>query len=750
MMSVLLNRSIQRLAPIACLVVVALLFNRCRYQEETPFDPLSYVDPFIGTGAHGHTFPGSVVPYGSVQLSPDTHLMGWEASSGYHYDDSLIYGFSHTHLSGTGIGDLGDVLILPYTGAAHDSLAARFDKENEVASPGYYRVSFENYPVKAELTATARVGVHRYTFNGNDRQVMIDLGHVLQANWGHRSTGGTLQILDNKTIHGEKLSTGWAYDHRVFFHIEFSHPFEVIKVTNGKEQLDGAMSNGTNIIAFLKFDTTDPIIIKTGISSVDKEGAKRNLYEEMPHWDFEKVKKEAEWLWRQELGKIKVFTDDTNKLVNFYTAMYHAMIAPMIHQDVDGRYRGMDKQIHEAKPGFVNYTVFSLWDTFRSWGPLMTIIDSERMADWLGSLLQKAREGGVLPKWPLASNYTGTMVGYPAAALIADAIEKEIGSFDRQEALDALIFASQYHPDFKLVEPRGSGVMPKHLHFIAELGYVPADSLSGSVSYGLECAYYDWCISRVAKSSGRDSIADLYSLRSLNYRNYFNPASGFMEGKLSGERWKDDFSPFQSDFNGDFIEGNSWQWTWFVPHDVAGFIDLFGSPQNVESRLDSLFLASQVMEGEHIPGDLTGLIGQYAHGNEPSHHVTYLYNYLGKPEKTSEKVNHVLNELYSPTPDGISGNEDCGQMSAWYILSSLGIYQVCPGDPTFTLTPPLFDKASIYLENGKTFSITAENRSDIKPNHTRITLNGEELATPFITYREIMKGGVLKFEHEPK
>ena len=725
-----------------------LLIGLCACQQPTSEENalLSYVDPFIGTGAHGHTFPGAATPYGGVQLSPDTHLLGWEASSGYHYEDSIIYGFSHTHLSGTGIGDLGDILILPYAGATHDSLKAYFRKEKEQASPGYYAVAFDNFPVKAELTASSRVGVHRYSFEGKTPKIMVDLGHILQANWGHKSMEGSLEVLDSHTLRGSRVSSGWAYEHSVFFYAQFSEPFEVESVTQEGRTFAEAPYEGNAIKAFLTFHTESPILIKVGISSVDEEGAKQNLEKEVPHWDFEKVLHETEKAWQKELEKVEVVSSDPQQLTTFYTALYHTLLAPILHQDVDGRYRGMDKKIYQAKEGYTNYTVFSLWDTFRAWGPLMSLIDRERMASWLEGLLQKAKEGGVLPKWPLASNYTGTMVGYPSAALYADAIEKGIGDFARPEVLEALVFASQFDPQFTLPEPRGAGVKSKHLHFIEELGYVPADSLSGSVSYGLECSYYDWCIAQIAQKIGNDSLAARYTERAQYYRNYFNPHSRFMEGKLSGNRWKEGFSPFQSDFNGDFIEGNSWQWSWFVPHDIPGFITLQGGKEQMTQLLDSLFSASGELEGEHIPGDLTGLIGQYAHGNEPSHHVAYLYAHLDQAHQTQEQVSFILNEFYTDKPDGIIGNEDCGQMSAWYVLSALGIYQVCPGDPTFTLGRPWFEQATLHLENGKEFTILAQNLSPENRYVHAVSLNGQAIDKPFISYFDLMNGGELIFD----
>lgn len=733
-----------------------LLFPSCTKEvlPSTPIeiDPLSFVDPFIGTGFHGHTFPGSTLPYGMVQLSPDTRLPGWDASSGYHYSDSTIYGFSHTHLSGTGIGDMGDILFLPYTGEDNSKLLAYFEKETEEASAGYYKVQLENYGVKAELTTTLRTGMHRYTYSkGKEKKLSIDLGHILQANWGHKSFEGAIEVVDQYTLKGYRISSGWAHDHPTHFYAQFSTPFELIEAKDGEQVLTTEELSGKELQLSLRFPDAnlDEVLVKVGISSVDREGAQKNLEEENPNWDFNKVRRQAEAAWRTALSKITVKSQEDEVLKNFYTALYHSMVAPMVAQDVDGRYRGMDKAIHQAPEGFTNYTVFSLWDTFRALHPLMTIIDQQKTKEWVSALLKKYEEGGVLPKWPLASNYTGTMVGYPAAAMIADAVTKGIEGIELEEALTATVYSSEYHPEViaKMPEPRAQQLMPKHLDFIDRLGYIPADSVPQSVSYGLECAYYDFCISRIALQAGNTDLAEKYARRSLNYQKYFDPNWGFMRGKLANGTWQEPFNPNYSDHDiSPYVEGNAWQWSWFVPHDVSGFTDLFGSKDRFIAQLDSLFATTSDIEGENASADITGLIGQYAHGNEPSHHVIHFYNYLGEPFKAQERIDQVLQTLYAPTPAGISGNEDCGAMSAWYVLNALGFYQVCPGKPEYSIGRPMIDQASIQLENGKTFEIRVQNNSPKHPYVAQMKLNGEVLKQPFFDHATLMNGGILEFE----
>ena len=738
-------------------LLTAILLLACQNEKIKPDltnkeTPSQYVDPFIGTGYHGHTFPGVTLPFGMVQLSPDTRLPGWDASSGYHFSDSTIYGFSHTHLSGTGIGDMGDILFLPFTGMVKDTLIGSFKKVSEKAKVGYYQVTLDNFEVKAELTATTRTGMHRYSFpKVKTPKLLIDLGHILQANWGHKSLAGELEIIDNQTIKGKRVSSGWANDHAVYFYATFSQPFELIQAKDRQQVLTGQQLSGKDLKVWLQFPEMDrqELLVKTGLSVVSELGAQQNLAIENPNWNFEETRQQAQRTWNKALSKIIIKTPNEAIKKNFYTALYHSMVAPMVAQDVNGQYRGMDKLIHESDDGYKNYTAFSLWDTFRGLHPLMSIIDRQRTIDWINNLLGKYQEGGVLPKWPLASNYTGTMIGYPAVALIADALAKGINDFDVNLALEAAVISSNYHPEIieRLVEPRAKRLLPKHLDYIEKLGFIPADSINLSVSYGLECAYYDWCISQIAKYAGNKELERRYLKRSQLYQKYFDPNIGFMRGKLANEEWREPFNPYFSDHeHSEFVEGNSWQWMWFVPHDIDGYIQLMGGQQDFSIKLDELFTADSTIAGENTSADITGLIGQYAHGNEPSHHVTHFYNYVGQPQKTQARVDEVLQTFYTPTPEGIIGNEDCGAMSAWYVLNALGFYQVCPGKPIYSLGRPLIDEAIIYLENEKTFKIIVGNNSLDNKYIGEVRLNEEALKRPFFEHSAIEAGGVLKFK----
>ena len=574
---------------------------------------------------------------------------------------------------------------------------------------------------------------------------MLDLGHILQANWGHKSLDAQLEFVNDKQIRGMRLSSGWAYDHPVYFFAEFSKPFTLTAVSGAEE--DGEVYKGKNLKAYLAFEGANELTVKVGISSVGEEGARRNLEEEAPHWNFGQYRTEAEVLWRKELDILQIQSQDETVLKNFYTSLYHCMFAPMTFQDVDGKYRGIDKQIHQAPTGFTNYTVFSLWDTFRAWHPLMTVLNPARAAMLAQALVQKYEDGGVMPKWPLAANYTGTMIGYPAASVIADIMVKKSGKIDAKQALEGLVFSSGYHPDIiaSMPEPRAQQLMPKHLDFIEKKGFIPADSVGGSVSYGLECAYYDWCIAQIARLQGDTATAHTYTQRSTYYKNYFDPVTGFMRGKWANGNWKVPFSPYFSDHEmGDYIEGNAWQWSWFVPHDVPGYIDLMGGKTAFASKLDSLFTANTEVEGERASADISGLIGQYAHGNEPSHHIAYLYHFVDQPSKTQERLDEILWNLYEPTPDGISGNEDCGAMSAWYVLNAMGFYQLCPGDPVWYIGRPLVDGVTIDVGNGKSFRIVVENNSRTNKYIQQLSLNGEIRNELRFTHDELMNGGELR------
>ncbi len=726
--------------------------NKENISEKQDIDLLQYVDPFIGTGFHGHTFPGPVMPHGMLQLSPDTKLNGWDASSGYHYDDNNIYGFSHTHLSGTGIGDLGDILFLPYTKKSKEKPVATFDKSDEEAKVGYYSVKFNNYDVKTELTATNRVGLHKYHYDTeSDKKLLVDIGHILQRTWGHSNVYNELEIINNKTIRGLKHSKGWANNHKVYFYAEFSSPFKIDSVIVDKKSIRRSnIYRGKNIYAKFSFNNlqnNDPLLIKVSISPVDTEGAQKNMKAELDHLDFNEVRKENEDAWAKELQKIKVITSNKDDLVIFYTALYHSMIAPMVYQDVDGRYRGMDKMIRKSTGNQVNYTVYSLWDTFRALHPLMTILDEKKSAEWVNNLLLKYKEGGILPMWPLASNYTATMVGYPAVANIADALSKEIPGIDKKLALEAALTSASYEPELvaDTKNERKKALMPLYNKYVNEGKHIPADKIVKSVSFGLEMAYYDWCIAEIAKLTGKDSLQNVFDKRAKNYELYFDKETGFMRGKNENGSWVKPFNPkYSSHEKSQYIEGNAWQWTWFVPHDVDGLLKLYGGKDNFTQKLDTLFTTSSEILGETASADITGLIGQYAHGNEPSHHIAYLYNYVGQPWKTQKLVDQILKDFYSSKPDGIIGNEDCGQMSAWYILSAMGFYQVAPGEPTYTIGRPIFDKVEIPLENGKTFTIITENNSPENKYVQEAYLNDIKIESLFFSHKDIKNGSTLK------
>ena len=722
-----------------------------------PHDKLSSVNPFIGTGGHGHTFPGATVPHGMVQLSPDTRLNGWDACSGYHSSDAAILGFSHTHLSGTGIGDYGDILFMPTTGkqslqqgTAEDpdsGYASRKDPESETATPGYYSVVLSDYSIKAELSASTRVGMHQYTFpSDGDNGLIIDVGHTLQS---HRNTVNEIEVVNDHEIRGYKVTQGWARDHHVYFHAVFSAPFS-FTLAEGDQLIPG--KNRTNKIgakALLKFGnlSQNKILVKVGISSVDYTGARNNV-KEISHWNFEKVKSSAASLWAKWLDKITISGGSEDQKKIFYSALYHTAITPYMFTDLDGRYRGMDKKIHQAEKGSGNYTVFSLWDTFRAFHPLMTIIDPSTNEEWIRSLLQKYKEYGTLPMWELASNETGTMIGYHAVPVIVDAYLKGQRNFDVELAYQAIVKASQYDtvnvvfPDHEVKE----GLMPKAKKFNESLGLIPADKENESVSKALEFAYNDWCIAQMAKSLGRMDDFTKFSERSKRYEKYFDRSVGFMRGKNSDGSWKSPFNPkFSNHRKDEYVEGNAWQWSWFVPHDVKGLIALYGSEEVFIQKLDSLFSVNSDIEGNNSSADISGLIGQYAHGNEPSHHIAYLYNYVGQPWKTQEITDKILTTLYFNDANGLSGNEDCGQMSAWFLMSSMGLYQVSPGDPTYTLGRPLFNEARIKLENGKEFVIKANNNSTKNKYVQEVKLNGKKISTPFISHADVAKGGVLEF-----
>ena len=717
-------------------------------------DEVQYVDPFIGTGFHGHTFPGATRPYAMVQLSPDTHIMGWDASSGYHYDDHQIYGFSHTHLSGTGIGDLGDILLLPFSGGDSIKPVATFKKETEKATPGYYAVRLENLGVNVELTSTDRVGFHRYTFdNPKDRRVMLDLGHVLQPNWGHKLVSNDYQLVNDSTVEGTYKTQGWAHFHSVSYRVTFSEP-----MTKIYQYIDGKMRSVSLLLKLhsdkdLKFhyrfkESDKPLLVKVALSPVDVEGAEKNMEAELPGWDFDQVRAESADIWNKALNKIQIETNDPVIRKNFYTALYHTMIAPFAYQDVDGRYLGMDKKVHTAAAGYTNYTAFSLWDTFRALHPLMTIINPSLASDMGNALVQGYMEGTILPKWPLASSYTGCMVGYPAVSVLADLVAKDLAKGDLNLWAEAGARSSVYRADLaeKFKGTRELDLITRHVYYKDKFGFVPADSIPESVSWGLEMAYYDWCIAQIAAKAGNDTLAKAYQEKASYYKRYLDPETKLMRGVMADGSFRTPFNPrYSSHMKSDYTEGNAFQWSFFVPHDMDNFIAEIGGKKELETRLDTLFTTSSQIDGAEASGDITGLIGQYAHGNEPSHHMAYLYNWTDAPWKGAERLDFIMRNFYTNQPDGIIGNEDCGQMSAWYVLSALGFYQVCPGIPVYAIGRPMVDKATIPVAGGN-FQIIVKNNSPENKYVKEAKLNGKVLDTLFFPHADLVKGGTLEIE----
>lgn len=694
--------------------ILALLLLLLPAQVYAQRDLARYVDPFIGTSGHGHTFPGAIVPFGMVQLSPDTRLTGWDGCSGYHYSDSVLYGFSHTHLSGTGISDYGDVLLLPTVGD-EERTTSRFSHENEKASAGFYSVRLDDGDIFVELTATARAGMHRYTFPATDKaNILLDLTHR------DKLIDSRFSVKGRNTVIGWRRSQAWARDQIVYFAIEFSEPFI------------GLVSHPFKKVLF-RFDARNgkPILVRVGISSVSTEGALRNLRAEIDHWDFDKVRADAAAAWNRELGKIAVTGGTDAQLTNFYTALYHAMTAPNVFMDVDGQYRGRDFKTHTAN-GFTNYTVFSLWDTFRAAHPLYAIIDTKRTRDFINTFLVQYEQGGRLPVWELAANETDTMIGYHSVSVIADAAAKGIDGFDLRKAFKAMKHSAE-------LRHYGLGAY-------IDNGFISTEDERESVSKVLEYAYDDWCIAEVARMLGETDDYRRYQARAQSYKNVFDPVTGFMRPRTNGN-WTEPFDPREVTFH--FTEANAWQYSFFVPQDVNGLIDAMGGRDKFVAKLDQMFAAESKTTGRE-QADITGLIGQYAHGNEPSHHMAYLYNYAGQPWKTQARVRQIMDQFYTPTPDGLIGNEDCGQMSAWYVLSAAGFYPVTPGSRFYAIGTPLFPEVEFNLENGKSFRIVANDVSDRNIYIQFAVLNNHPYPKSFIDHADLMAGGQLVLQMGPR
>ncbi len=701
----------------------------------------AYVNPFIGTDAHGHTYPGPVMPFGMVQLSPDTDIEGWDWCSGYHYSDNSIMGFSHKHLSGTGATDYADVLLMPTTGDVKivpgkkntrgDGYRSRFSHKNEIATPGYYSVILDDYKIKAELTATERVGFHKYTFPKSIRSnIIIDLKHGLDS-------GGEsyIHFVNDHTIEGWRLSHGWAAEHTIYFVAEFSKPFAGFGTASDDVLNEGNReAKGKNIKGYVRYSTkeNESVLVKVGISAVSIEGARKNLEKEAPGFDFELVKKNAEKAWEKELGKIVVETKNNNLKEIFYTALYHAMITPNIFNDVDGKYYGMDRKIHEAKGQNV-YTVFSLWDTFRALHPLLSIIDRDRTLDFVKTMLLQYQDGGLLPVWELAGNETWCMIGYHSVPVIFDSYMKGINNFDTKLALEAMKKSADQ-------DQRG-------LKFYKDRGYIPAEKENESVSKQLEYSYDDWCIAQFAKKLGEEKDYERFNIRSLNYKNVFDKSTGFFRGRLTNGAWYTPFNPLE--VNQIYTEATAWQYNFFVPQDIKGMIDLQGGNDKFIAKIDELFAQPEKLEGREQP-DISGLIGQYVQGNEPSHHIAYLYDYAGKPSKTQFRVRDIMSRMYTAKADGLCGNDDCGQMSAWYVFSAMGFYPVTPGQNTYAIGSPIFDKVTINLENGKKFVITAKNNGYKNVYIKSASINGSKLEHAYYTHDQIANGGEVVFEMTDK
>ncbi|WP_276496655.1 GH92 family glycosyl hydrolase [Pontibacter litorisediminis] len=740
-------KALQRLkAPLVVLACIAASCTTSNQQDSSPGTRslTQYVDPYIGSSYHGHVFVGANVPFGAVQLGPTNITQGWDWCSGYHYSDSTIVGFAHTHLSGTGIGDLGDISVMPVTGKVQlvkgsvkdpsSGYYSLFSHEDEKVKPGYYAVKLKRYDIGAELTATERVGFHQYTFpKSEEASIIIDLKEGI--GWDS-PTETFIEQLNDSTLAGYRFSKGWANDQRVYFTAVFSKPiekFESFQVVDTAAASPVPASKGRMIKGVARFKTQagEKIKLKVGISPVSAENALANIRAEVPHWDFEKVVADADAAWNRELQKVQIEALDSAQLRTFYTALYHTMIAPSIFNDHNGDYRGTDKKVYE-QADFTNLTTFSLWDTYRAAHPLFTILQAERVNDMISSMLAIYQQQGKLPVWHLMGNETNTMVGYGSVPVVADAILKGFDGFDHELAYEAMK-ATAMGDEFGLP-------------YVKKQGFIPADEEGESVAKGLEYAIADWSIAQVAKKMGKQEDYEYFSKRGRYYENYFDKQTRFMRGRISQNEWRTPFDPFKSEHRkDDYAEGNSWQYTWLVPQDVEGLISLMGGEEAFAQKLDSLFVAEGHM-GEEASNDITGLIGQYAHGNEPSHHITYMYAYVGQPWKTAEKVRFIVDNMYTDKPDGLIGNEDVGQMSSWYILSTLGFYPQNPANGAYVFGSPAVKQATLSLPNGNVLEVVANNNSKANKYIQRVTLNGEPYTKSYILHRDLMKGGKLVFE----
>lgn len=686
---------------------------------------VDFVNPMIGTGGHGHTFPGAVWPFGMVQLSPDTRVDGsWDGCSGYHYSDKKIYGFSHTHLSGTGCSDWGDVLLMPLTGKVvmnNKDYASTFSHKKEIAKAGYYKVRLNKHQIDVELTVSPRVGIHQYSFPKNrEKKVLLDLLHR------DKTLDCAFQMIDSVTITGYRISEAWAKKQILYFAIRFSKPVKSFQIASAGTFVDekAQVRKEGAVFSFGKSQQRN-LMVKVSISQVSEAGALKNLESEAPHWDFSQYRTQAAQAWEQQLQKIKIEEQDKNKKTVFYSALYHCFIHPSLSTDVDGYYRGRDLQVHKAE-GFVNYSVFSLWDTYRALHPLFTLLEPDRTSDFIQSFLNQFQQAGRLPVWELSANETDCMIGFHSVSVIADAFMKRLRYYDVNQAYEAMKAASNY---------TGYGIP-----VFNKQSYLQIDDENESVSKSLEYAYDNWCIFQMAMVMGKTEDAREFFKRSQSYKNLFDPGSGHMRPRKNGN-WLNPFYP--EEINNHFTEGNSWQYSFYVPHDVEGLMTLHGGSQAFEAKLDALFNASTKTRGRE-QADVTGLIGQYAHGNEPSHHMAFLYNYTGSPQKTIYYTRKICNEFYKNSPDGLIGNEDCGQMSAWYVFAAMGFYPVSPGSNTYVLSTPLFRSLDVSVPENRRVTIKSDNTGMIVPDV--VLLNGKPSFRAFIQHEELIRCGTLEFK----
>ena len=709
--------------------LVCTIFVSCAENQ----DFTQFVDPFIGTGEHGHTYPGATMPFGMVQLSPDTRGPNWDGSSGYHYSDKTIMGFSHTHLSGTGSPEFCDVLFMPTVGNiqmvvgdeenSNTGYRSKFSHDNEEASPGYYKVLLDDYNVTVELTSTKRSGFHRYTFpeSGNSN-IIIDLKHrekIIESN---------IQIVSDSVITGLTRSTGWAADQHIYFYAKFSKPFKKFGIAIDDTLVDEITeAEGKDVKAYVTFDIKkdEQILVKVGISAVSVEGACKNLEAEIPGWSFSKIEANANKVWNKLLSKIEVEGGTEKERRIFYTSMYHSALAPNLFMDVDGSFRGVDKKVHKAKD-FTNYTVYSLWDVFRTQLPLYTILSPSKMNDWIKTAIEMYRISGRLPRWEIQGHLSGNMIGNHSLPLILDAYNKGIRDYDVELAYE------------------GMKKSMEDIEYYNNLGFIPADieKTGGSVAIVMEYAYNDWCLSEMSKILDKHDDHLLYQQRAQFYKNLFDSTTGFMRPKNRDYSWVEPFDPAEP--SGHYVEGNAFQYSAFVPHDMTGLINLIGGDDKFNTWMDTLFTHQSEFDKNVV--DAAGLIGQYAHGNEPSHQIAYLYNYAGVAPKTQKYVREILRTLYDDTQEGLSGNEDCGQISAWYIMSAMGFYPVLPGEPTYTIGSPLFEKVTINLENGKQFTIGANNVSEKNKYIQSAKLTGKPYTKSWFAHEEILNGSEFIFE----